>query len=244
MPSEFGSWPAGYARTLLAQTSSTMEAAAQSVPVAVPTWILALQQSGARGRRGRAWHMPLGNFAATLVMPVADPLADRALRSFVAALALREAMVAVTGREEIFALKWPNDVLMRGSKVAGILLEGLPQEHLAVGIGVNLVAAPPSDAVEPGAVPPVALKTDVGAEGFLDLLAVAFDRWETAFRTYGFAPIRTAWLSHAARLGEVIAARTPHQTYHGTFQDVDETGALVLDTAKGQMRIAAAEVYF
>ncbi|MEO0939653.1 MAG: biotin--[acetyl-CoA-carboxylase] ligase [Pseudomonadota bacterium] len=228
----------------MAETPSTMQEAARSVPVAGPTWILAQRQTGGYGRRGRAWVMPEGNFAATLVMPVAEPPAERALRSFVTALALREAMVAATGQEAAFALKWPNDVLMKGGKVAGILLEGLPQDHLAIGIGVNLAAAPGADEVEAGAVRPVALGADISAEAFLDLLAASYARLEDQFRTYGFAPIRTAWLAHAARLGEVITARTARARWDGTFQDVDETGALVLDTAKGRVAIAAAEVHF
>ncbi|MEL7100776.1 MAG: biotin--[acetyl-CoA-carboxylase] ligase [Pseudomonadota bacterium] len=244
MLSEAGSWPRGYERIVLAETASTMEEAARAVPVAGPTWILALRQTGGRGRRGRAWVMPEGNFAATLLMQTPEPPARRALRSFVAAIALREAMVSVTGREDAFALKWPNDVLMNGGKVAGILLEGLTQDHLAIGIGVNLVAAPRPDEVEEGAVPPVALGAPTDPQAFLDTLAAPFARFEDQFRTYGFAPIRTAWLSHAARLGEVITARTARESWRGTFVDMDETGALVLDTAKGRIAIAAADVHF
>ncbi len=191
--------------------------------------------------------MPVGNFAATLVMPVAGPPGQAALRSFVMSLALRDACVAATGREDAFALKWPNDVLLRGGKLAGILLETVGPAHLAIGVGVNLVAAPSADEVEPGAVPPVALRSlgvDVAAEPFLNLLADAFARHEAQFTTYGFAPIRTAWLAHAARLGEVITARTTHDSQTGTFVDVDGDGQLVLETAKGRVHIPAADVYF
>ncbi|MEM8578435.1 MAG: biotin--[acetyl-CoA-carboxylase] ligase [Pseudomonadota bacterium] len=239
-----GDFPDGVDRRVLETATSTMEEAARAMPVPMPTWILALRQTGGRGRRGRAWVMPEGNFAATLVMRAQEPPAQRALRSFVAALALREAMVAVTGREEAFALKWPNDVLMNGGKVAGILLEGLPQDHLAIGIGVNLAHAPAAEQVEEHAVRPVALGAPVTPEAFLTHLAAAYARFEDQFTTYGFAPIRTAWLARAARLGEVITARTPQAETTGTFAGVDETGALALDTAKGRVHIAAAEVYF
>ncbi len=193
-----------------------------------------------------------GNFAGTLVLPLEEAPGQAALRSFVMSLALRDAFVAATGREDAFALKWPNDVLLRGGKVAGILLESIGSgagiTHLAIGIGINLAAAPTASEVEEGAVPPAALKATLGTiispEDFLDLLATAYARYEDQFRTYGFAPIRTAWLAHAARLGEPIKARTTRDEYIGTFVDVDGDGQLVLETAKGRMTIPAGDVYF
>src|SRR5690606_4240556 len=126
-----------------------------------------------------------------------------ALRSFTAALALDEALSALTGRPQAFALKWPNDVLLSGRKLAGLLLESLPGGTLAVGIGVNLAAAPDPSLLEPGALAPVAL---AGATGLRlapdDLrppLAAAFERWEQRLTAYGFDPVRTAWRARAAR---------------------------------------------
>lgn len=175
-----------------------------------------------------------------------------ALRSFVAALALYDACVAVTGRSDGLSLKWPNDVLLNGGKLAGILLEstGMGRElgHLAIGIGVNLSQAPQPDALEEGAVRPVSLLSETGAdvmpEDFLTELAANYARYETQFVTYGFEPIRTAWLDRAARLGEVITARTATSETVGTFETVDGNGNLVLNTAKGRAAIPAADVYF
>ncbi|MEO9684487.1 MAG: biotin--[acetyl-CoA-carboxylase] ligase [Tateyamaria sp.] len=244
-----GSWPDGYGRTVLDRVDSTLTEAARRVPgLTGPEWILAHVQTAARGRRGRAWSMPEGNFAATLILPISEQLGQAALRSFVVSLALYEAFVATTGRAEAFALKWPNDVLLREGKVAGILLETVGTHHLAIGIGVNLIAAPGAEAVEPGAVRPVALATELGQriapEDFLDVLAETYARLETQFVTYGFAPIRTAWLAHAARLGEPITARTTREVFHGTFADVDADGQLVLETAQGRVIIPAGDVYF
>lgn len=246
-------WPQGYGRRVLAEVDSTLNEAARIAPgLAGPEWIMAHVQTAARGRRGRAWAMPPGNFAATLVLPLDEAPGHAALRSFVASLALRDAFVAVSGREDVFALKWPNDVLLRGGKVAGILLEsasaGRGISALSIGIGVNLAAAPAADAVEEGAVLPVSLKGSLGVavtpEAFLDQLAQTYDRYETQFVTYGFAPIRTAWLAHAARLGEPITARTTREAHHGTFVDVDGDGQLVLETSKGRITIPAGDVYF
>ncbi|MDA7963054.1 biotin--[acetyl-CoA-carboxylase] ligase [Ruegeria sp.] len=246
-------WPQGYGLHVLQEVDSTLNEAARIAPTAAgPVWIMAHHQTAARGRRGREWNNPKGNLAATLLMrPDGDP-EQAALRSFVAALALFDACVAVTGRAAGLTLKWPNDVLLNGGKLAGILLESTGQgrgvSHLAIGIGVNLSEAPGADMVEPGAVRPVSLLSETGAlvtpQDFLTELAAAFARYETQFTTYGFEPIRTAWLSRAARLGEVITARTATSETVGTFETVDATGNLVLNTAKGRVSIPAADVYF
>jgi BirA family transcriptional regulator, biotin operon repressor / biotin---[acetyl-CoA-carboxylase] ligase len=216
-----------------------------------PAWFLGLQQTAGRGRRARPWVSPLGNFYATLLLHPTEPPEQVALRSFAAALALRDAFVALTGLPEVLKLKWPNDVLLNGGKVAGILLESSSTAqgmHLAVGIGVNLIAAPDASIVEAGAVPPVSLLGETGIrvtpEAFLDALAIAFARWEAIFVTQGFAPLRAEWLAHAARLGEVIRARTGDQTREGVFETIDSAGNLLLRMAQGPVAIPAAEVFF
>ncbi len=236
---------------MLPEVDSTLnEAARRFGDLRGPTWILALHQTAARGRRGREWRHPAGNFAATLVLPGPIAPATAALRSFVASLALHDAFAAVTGRAGSFALKWPNDVLLNGGKVAGILLEtiGPRGDALSIGIGVNLAQAPGAAQVEAGALRPVSLLSETGAsvtpEEFLDLLAPAFARHEAQFATYGFAPIRTAWMDRAARRGEVITARLPGEEVTGRFDTVDEQGQLVLSTPQGPRRIAAADVFF
>ena len=132
------SWPDGYGRLVCESIDSTLSEAARRAPeLTGPLWILAEEQTAARGRRGRSWATPKGNFAGTLMMRRVEAPGIAALRSFVASLALRRAFVRVTGDEGAFALKWPNDVLLNGGKVAGILLETIG-DHLAIGIGVNL----------------------------------------------------------------------------------------------------------
>ncbi|MFV2034160.1 MAG: biotin--[acetyl-CoA-carboxylase] ligase [Halocynthiibacter sp.] len=245
-------WPKGVGRRILAEVDSTNAEARRVVAgLAGPEWILAHHQSAGRGRRGKPWSNPQGNFSATLVMRTTEPAERVALRSFVAALALWEALVAATGRTEPFALKWPNDVLLNGGKLAGILLEssgtGGAISHFCIGFGVNLVAAPARSELEKDAIRPVDLMSETGArvtpEEFLDLLAPAFARWETQFVTFGFAPIRQAWLGRAARLGEVLTARTGRNSVTGTFETLDESGNLILNTAQGRRAITAGEVF-
>ena len=246
-------WPDGYGRRVLAEVDSTnAEAARIAASLTGPEWILSLHQTQSRGRRGRPWAFPRGNFAATLVMRPNESADLVALRSFVASLALFDAFVAVTGRTEGFALKWPNDVLLNGGKIAGILLESAGTAngvtYLAIGIGVNLISAPDQTEVEEQALRPVSLLSETGVvidpETFLDHLAAAYAQHETRFLTYGFSPIRTAWLARAARLGEDITARTANTEISGRFETVDAVGNLVLLTGEKRHAIPAAEVYF
>lgn len=246
-------WPEGYGLRVLESVGSTLDEAARLAPdLAGPVWIMARRQTAGRGRRGRPWADPPGNLAATLVMRVEEDPGRAALRSFVAALALFDACVAATGRADGLALKWPNDVLLNGGKLAGILLESAGQgaraSWLAIGVGVNLARVPEVDDLEERALRPVALLDQTGVavapEDFLTLLAAAYARHEAQFAAYGFAPIRTAWLARAARLGQPVTARTGRAEVVGTFETVDAAGNLVLLTPQGRVAIPAAEVFF
>jgi BirA family biotin operon repressor/biotin-[acetyl-CoA-carboxylase] ligase len=225
------------------------EAARRAPALDRPTWIMAHRQTAAKGRRGRSWVEPVGNFAATLLMKPTGNAATAALRSFVASNALYEALAMKIDRSHL-ALKWPNDVLLNGGKVAGILLEsagGADQiEWLSIGIGVNLVSAPES--VANADFKPVSLAGEGGeatdVDEFLSLLASNMATEERIFAELGFGVIRDKWLRRAARLGEALTARTAREEITGTFETVDEAGQLVLTTPKGRVTIPAADVYF
>jgi BirA family biotin operon repressor/biotin-[acetyl-CoA-carboxylase] ligase len=119
---------------------------------------------------------------------------------------------------------------------------------LAVGIGVNLGAAPEAAELEPGALAPAGLAVETGLRiapaEFLDILAPALARWEGRLMAEGFEPLRQAWLAGAARLGEEMVARLPGREVAGRFETVDHTGALVVATATGREVLPAAEVHF
>lgn len=242
-------WPEGYDRVHLPTVDSTMAEAVRRAPnLTRPTWIMADEQTAGRGRQGRNWTSQPGNLMATLVYrPKASP-AEAAQRSFMAANALFEALALHLDRARL-SQKWPNDVLLNGGKVAGILLEssgaGNQVDWLAIGVGVNLAHAPQmADAL----FPPVSV---IGEGGptldpamFLTELASNFATEEAVLRELGFAKIRQTWLRHAARLGDVITARTTRGEITGTFDSIDEEGNLVLITGVGPQVISAADVYF
>ena len=243
-------WTRGVDRIILDRCESTMAEAAARVPMLDrPTWIMAKEQTGGRGRQGRPWIHPTGNLAATLVWrPEATPQ-EAAKRSFLAANALFEALSHFVLRDAL-SVKWPNDVLLNEGKVAGILLEssgtGPFVDWLAVGVGVNLSEVP--EGVKDAAFPPVSLLDEGGEavtpQDFLTVLADCYATQEMMLERLGFGRIRDDWLRRAARLGEIITARTPKGDVTGIFDSVNEEGALVLITGSGPKAISAADIFF
>ncbi|MDN5567907.1 MAG: biotin--[acetyl-CoA-carboxylase] ligase, partial [Paracoccus sp. (in: a-proteobacteria)] len=137
-------------------------------------------------------------------------------------------------------------------KLSGILLESAGAAGqvatLAIGIGINLAAAPDPQAVEAGATRPVSLLGETGLavipDEFLDALACQFDQYHAQLRAYGFGPIRNAWMARAAKLGETIVARTGTAETSGRFDGIDDSGALILTGPRGRQTIPAADIYF
>lgn len=246
-------WPREYYCCILDQVDSTLDEAHRvAADISGPRWILAHKQTKGRGRRGRAWVDPEGNFASALIFRPQIPLDQIALFSFVASLALYDAFAALSVPQKQLSLKWPNDLLLDGGKLAGILLEsitvGRQSPHLTIGIGANLIKTPQVDALDPSALPPVSLRDQTGLEvsslALLGELAQSFAHYERLFVSSGFAPIREIWLSRAARLGTEITARTIKQELRGVFETIDAQGNLILVTDQGPKSIAAADVFF
>ena len=243
----------GYDKKIVKEVDSTNALAVRLLnDISRPTWIMAEKQTAGRGRRGRAWMDQRGNFAATLVLFPKEPLEVQALRSFLASLALYDAFVMLTGKDASFSLKWPNDVLLKARKVAGILLETqmnkFGRDVLLIGFGVNLLKAPEITDLEEGATGPVALFSETGLkiapERFLETLMTSYARLEALFKAEGFASIRQSWTERASHIGEQITARLPDREITGLFDRIDEKGHLVIQTASGTQSVAAAEVYF
>lgn len=225
------------------------EATRRAANLQGPTWIIAHTQTAARGRRGRPWVAAPGNLNATLIFRPAATPAEAAKRSFLAANALFAALAIYVPSEKL-SLKWPNDVLLSGKKVAGILLEssgtGPFVDWLSIGIGVNLKHMP--EGVTDARFAPISLMAAGGWEvepiDFLSTLADAYATQEAKLLRFGFQRIRDDWLSNAARLGEVITARTGREDVTGIFDTIDEDGNLVLITGTGSRAISAADVFF
>jgi BirA family biotin operon repressor/biotin-[acetyl-CoA-carboxylase] ligase len=214
--------------------------------------VLAKQQTAGRGRRGREWDSPPGNlFLSLLLRPRTSP-AQAATLSFLTTVALLDAIdLAAPAQGTILTCKWPNDVLVNGAKVAGILLESrtAPDGSLGwvtVGIGVNLVWHPPH---EQRATPyPV---TDLSRHGiattpeeFAQWLLARYGYWYGRWQAEGFAPVRSAWLSRAQGIGRPVVVRLPDREMHGTFMALDDSGALLLELPDGRRQtVTAGDVF-
>jgi len=211
-----------------------------------PLWIIARSQSAGRGRRGRAWTSQTGNLFATGLFKLDASPARAAQLSFAAALAVGDLAASVID-PALVRLKWPNDVLIAGRKVSGILLESGAHFQgglwLAVGIGVNL-AHHPEDAERP-ATDFTVHGASLTPEAACKTLAERFDHWRAAWDRDGFAPLREAWIARAWGLGERCVARLNDETVEGVFADLAEDGSLRLDLKDGGRRlISAGDVFF
>lgn len=244
-------WPRGYALKSFDVIDSTNEEAKRLAASGEdgPIWISATRQTAGRGRRGRSWESPSGNLAATLMLRPGKSAADCAQLSFVAAIAVCDMLATFAPNVEL-RVKWPNDVLAGGRKIAGILLESASQGGdvpgwLAIGIGVNLATHPEGTDFPATSLTAIAVKPPPSAEDTLLQLAAVFAKWYDVWRGGGFAAIRDAWLARAAGLGSRIRARLPHEEASGVFEGIDESGALLLRERSGLVRaIPAGEVYF
>jgi len=211
-----------------------------------PLWIAAKRQSTGRGRRGRAWADLSGNLYCSGLYSLKCSPGEAAQLSFAAALAASEVCQTVLPGRTV-KVKWPNDVLIEGQKVCGILLESADSPgqivQLVVGIGINIMAAP--DIAERPAVSLVHLGADLNAAAAFEQLVERFEYWRSVWAREGFAPIREAWLARAHGVGQRCLVRLDKETLEGVFTGLSEDGSLILELAGGQRRlISAGDVFF
>ena len=211
-----------------------------------PRWITARVQTAGRGRRGRDWVSTPGNLHASLLLTDPAPIERAAQVSFVAALAVHDALARVApALRARLALKWPNDVLCDAAKCAGILIEseGCSRLSLVIGIGVNIRHHPAY--TEYPATDIAASGTDVTAEVvFAALSETMLDRLIQWDHGNGFAAIRADWLARAAGRGGNIRVRLADAELTGRFTDLDECGRLLLTGADGSITtVAAGDVF-
>lgn len=206
-------------------------------------WLRAERQLGGRGRQGRAWVSPVGNFyGSTLVrLRGSDPAA--ATLALVAAVALEEVVGVYLShfpglRRGSAVIKWPNDLLLNGAKLSGILLERAG-DAVIVGIGVNLAHHP--DDTDRRATSLAAHGAAPDPADFAETLADAFARWLSIWRGQGLVPVRARWLERAHPIGTALTARLADGTaVDGLFDGLDPDGALILRLADGATRVIHA----
>jgi BirA family biotin operon repressor/biotin-[acetyl-CoA-carboxylase] ligase len=220
-----------------------------------PLWIRADIQTAGRGRRGRDWNSAKGNLFCTGLYPHFGDAQNAAMQSFVAALAVYD-LVKIYVPGSNVGLKWPNDVMIDGQKISGILLESGGAEGckwIGVGIGINLMSHPsgtetPATHIiahipEEDLSGPEPIMT--GPDAALAVLAERFDHWRHIFLTEGFTPIRKAWMDCAYNIPGPVRVRLPAETFYGEALGLGDNGELRVRLQDGNIRdVHAGDVFF
>jgi len=236
--------PGSFMLTKLEETHSTNDVAKQmaSDGAVHGTVVMAQRQTAGRGRQGNQWDSPEGNLFVSYILRPDVPLGQAVQLSFVAAVALADTL-SESLPDQFVELKWPNDVLVGGKKIAGILIEtevtGDDLDWLVLGVGVNIAASPDYA---------VSLKSfglNMAPEQCLDLLTHKLQFWLETWSHNGFQQVRKAWLKRAHGMGGPLTARLARETLKGTFTGLDEEGALLLELeGSGVVKITDGEVFF
>ena len=207
--------------------------------------IQAFQQKGGKGRSGNQWSSPMGNLYMSFLLRPNCGLDRAGELAFVIGLGLSSAFDDyIDADKHDKRLKWPNDVLIDGLKISGILLESVIEQNklsgVIVGMGVNILNSPDL-AICLNKVATDAVYVNKVRDNILDKVGKTYDLWQEQ----GFAPIRDMWLKQAYNLGEPITARLPSEKHKGIFKGINEEGSLLLEMSDGEVKIIhAADVHF
>lgn len=203
--------------------------------------ILADLQTAGKGRMGKNWASPEGNLYFSLILKPQKPINISAQLSFLSAVAMGLTL-AKFGAEKKINYKWPNDILIDGKKVAGILLES-DADFVVLGVGVNIKFYP-----ENTTYPATSLHQEdfiiSNKENLLKKFLENFSNLYQKWLNFGFAPIRNLWLAEAFNLGKEIKVNLPGKSLSGVFKDVNKEGNLVLEIDGKVVLIGSGEVFF
>ena len=244
--------PTGYRLVRMETVDSTNAEAKRRAKAGEPgpLWIWSARQSQGRGRGGREWISQHGNLFASLLIGVNCPIRTAGQLALVAGIIAYDTiakLIAYEGRSELL-LKWPNDVLLSGEKVAGMLLVnvGSPVDNRSVviiGTGINL-ANHPEDLPQP-AVSLAAYGMTVTPDDALEVLAATTQDWLARWAEGArFPSIRRAWLDRAGPTGRPMRVTIDGVETEGTYAGLDSDGALRLRTSEGEARVTAGDVFF
>jgi BirA family biotin operon repressor/biotin-[acetyl-CoA-carboxylase] ligase len=244
--------PAGYRLLRLETVDSTNVEARRRAEGGEPgpLWIWSLRQSAGRGRQGRAWTSQPGNLFASLLIGLNCPIATASQLALLAGVVAYDAIAKLLPDASDLLLKWPNDVLLKEKKVAGMLLESAAEKRpgrckVVIGTGINL-ASHPDDLPQP-ATDLAAYGVSVTPQAALETLAGVTEAWLNRWgEGVSFPTVRRAWLDRAGPTGRPLRVRLKEDDEaEGIFAGLDAAGALRLGTSDGgERRIAAGDVFF
>ena len=214
-------------------------------------WLLALKQTNGRGRRGKKWLSGDKDFTASLLTYPTINEEHFSLISYVAGIALYEAVVKIGVSKNDLTLKWPNDLLLNRKKIGGILLERAhttlnKNQPLVVGFGLNLVSFPNQNQLDKDALQAESLKNSgfgiSEPSVFLRTLMRSYNKWNNIFNHGGFLGLREAFLERSFSIGQKIKVKTINNASYGSFFGITKNGSLMLQTPNGIEFITAGDV--
>lgn len=207
--------------------------------------IVAYEQVKGRGRRGRSWENLPGNLYMTFISYLNYPLSEALQLSFVTCVAVGEKLRPFLPPGHVLTYKWPNDVLLNGKKVGGLLLEAVPllekqETAYLISCGLNLITRPLHVPYP---------TTSFQSEGiYLSLREVLYgitdslEHYIALWKREGFSPIYDLWMQHAAGLEKKISFALQGKLHEGIFKGIDVEGALLLRTSEGLKKFTAGEI--
>ena len=214
-------------------------------------WLLALKQTNGRGRREKKWLSGDKDFTASLLTYPIINEEHFSLISYVAGIALYDAVVKIGVSKNHLTLKWPNDLLLNRKKIGGILLERAyttlnKKKPLVVGFGLNLVSFPTQNELDKDALPAESLKNSGFSISepsvFLRILMRSYSKWNDIFNFGGFSGLREAYLERSFSIGQKIKVKTINNASYGSFSGITNNGSLMLQTPNGTEFITAGDV--
>ena len=203
-----------------------------------PVVYTAVVQTAGRGRLGRSWISRPGNLFMSQLFCPRLPVSDLV---FITSVSVAETIAGLTSGLDI-AIKWPNDVLISGAKICGILIESADNETVVIGTGVNLISAPPAGQLIYPAADLRSLGFDISREVFLAAYLRHFDANLELCRRQGFLAIRKTWLKYAYRLGKPVKINHGGRVLEGIFKGIDEQGFLLLKQDEKTIKITVGDL--
>ncbi len=204
------------------------------------TVVWAHEQTAGRGRQGNSWTSPVGNLYMSIIIRPEVEAQYLGQLAFLSAVALYNVLKNIATKNLEVELKWPNDVLLGGKKLSGILIEAdSSQKWVVIGLGVNVASAPMG----------CASLSDMGFQSYtteilMKKLSDEFEKLVKKWQKQGFGFIRKKWLAHAYNMGKEITVKMGNNIIIGTFRGIDTTGNLLLELPDGSTKVInSAEVF-
>lgn len=240
--------PDGFDRQAFLSIDSTNKEAIRKIENGAPTglWVTSEEQTDGRGRAGREWVSKPGNLYCSLIYNTGKDLFTSSQLSFVTSLAVHDTITEFLNVGDI-KCKWPNDVLVMGKKICGILLETTSNEDdqifMVIGIGINIEHHPELTMYEATHINEHSNNKFSHVDVF-SILAQKMAFWLNTWQVGGFSRIRQVWLENSKGIGEVITVKSGNEEFVGRFVDLDGNGALKLKTDEGEKIIHSGDVFF